>query len=351
MDTSENEVVVITGASAGVGRATAREFARRGAHIALLARGREGLEGARVEVESLGGRAIVVSTDVADPEQVERAAAEVEARFGPIDVWINNAMATVFSPVSQLQPDEFRRATEVTYLGAVWGTMAALKRMQRRNRGVIVQVSSALAYRGIPLQSAYCGAKHALRAFTASLRSELMHQRSNIHLTMVHMPALNTPQFGWGRTHLSHQPQPVPPIFQPEVAADAIYWAAHHRRRDLFVGMSSLKAVWANRFVPGITDWYLARKGFSSQQTSELVSADRADNLWTPVEGDRGAHGSFDSKASSHSAQLWLAENRRWVLLAGAVCGAAVGGWLWRRNVHKQTQLAGRAWYRRLLRH
>lgn len=331
MSKAGTEVVVITGASAGVGRATAREFARHGAHIGLLARGREGLEATRAEVESLGGRALVVPTDVAEPEQVERAADEVEQAFGPIDIWINNAMATVFSTVTEMRPDEFKRATEVTYLGAVWGTMAALRHMRNRDRGVIVQVSSALSYRAIPLQSAYCGAKHGLRAFTTSLRSELMHDKSNIHLTMVHMPALNTPQFSWGRTHLSHQPQPVPPIFQPEVAAEAIYWAAHHRRRDLFVGMSSLKAVWANRIAPGVADWYLARKGFSSQQTSQRIDSKRADNLWTPVAGDHGAHGAFDDKASRHSTQLWLSENRGWLTLA-AVFSGALAGWWWRKK-------------------
>lgn len=348
MSNKRTEVVVITGASAGVGRATAREFARRGAHIALLARGQEGLEAARAEVESLGGRALVVPTDVADQDQVERAAAEVEENLGPIDIWINNAMTTVFSPVWEVRPDEFKRATEVTYLGAVWGTMAALKRMRTRNRGVIVQVSSALSYRAIPLQAAYCGAKHALRAFTTSLRSELMHEGSRIHLTMVHMPALNTPQFDWGRTHLSHHPKPVPPIFQPEVAAGAIYWAAHHRRRDLFVGMSSLKAVWANRIAPGIADWYLARQGFKSQQTAEQIDPNRPDNLWTPVGGDHGAHGSFDASAHSHSTQLWLSENRRWVALAGALGGAALGGWLWRRKHNGRAKHAPRSWLKRL---
>lgn len=333
MDERRGEVVVITGASAGVGRATAREFAHHGARVALLARGQEGLEAARAEVESLGGRAMMVSVDVADPQQLERAADEIEQALGPIDVWVNNAMATVFSPVAELHPDEFRRATEVTYLGAVWGTMAALKRMRRRNRGVIVQVSSALAYRAIPLQAAYCGAKHALRGFTTSLRSEIMHDHCDVHLTMVHMPALNTPQFDWGKTHLEHHPQPVPPIFQPEVAAEAIYWAAHHRRRDLFVGLSSLKAVWANRLAPGIADWYLARKGFKAQQTAERIDKDRPDNLWTPLGGDRGARGSFSDSAQRHSTQLWVSQHRHWLVLAGAlVGGTAVGGWLWQRK-------------------
>lgn len=336
MSTTDPEVVVITGASAGVGRATARAFASQGASIGLLARGRDGLQATRDEVESLGGQAVAIPTDVADPEQVEQAASEIEDTFGPIDIWINNAMATVYSPISDLRPDEFRRVTEVTYLGAVWGTMAALKRMRERNRGVIVQVSSALAYRAIPLQAAYCGAKHGLRGFTTSLRSELQHENSDIHVTMVHMPALNTPQFDWGRTHLSHHPQPVPPIFQPEVAADAIVWAAHHRRRDLFVGMSSLKAVWANRIVPGLADWYLARTGFKSQQTDERIDPRRPDNLWQPLDGrmedDYGAHGGFDTVAKSHSKQLWVSKNRGWMALAGALGGAALGGWLWRRR-------------------
>ena len=331
MNNTPPEVVVITGASAGVGRATACAFARRGACIGLLARGLDGLKATQDEVESLGGKALIVQTDVADPEQIEQAAEQVEAAFGPIDIWIKNAMTTVFSPISDISPEEYRRMTEVTYLGAVWGTMAALKRMRSRNRGVIVQVSSALAYRAIPLQAAYCGAKHGLRAFTTSLRSELAHENSDIHVTMVHMPALNTPQFDWGRTHLTHQPQPVPPIFQPEVAADAIVWAAHHRRRDLFLGMSSLMAVWANRIVPGIADWYLARTGFKSQQTDEHIDPDRPSNLWQPMAGDYGAHGRFDDVAKSHSTQLWISQNRSRIALAGAFGGAVLGGCLLRR--------------------
>lgn len=331
MNNTPPEVVVITGASAGVGRATACAFARRGACIGLLARGLDGLKATQDEVESLGGKALIVQTDVADPEQIEQAAEQVEAAFGPIDIWINNAMTTVFSPISDISPEEYRRVTEVTYLGAVWGTMAAVKRMRSRNRGVIVQVSSALAYRAIPLQAAYCGAKHGLRAFTTSLRSELAHENSDIHVTMVHMPALNTPQFDWGRTHLTHQPQPVPPIFQPEVAADAIVWAAHHRRRDLFLGMSSLMAVWANRIVPGIADWYLARTGFKSQQTDEHIDPDRPSNLWQPMAGDYGAHGRFDDIAKSHSTQLWISQNWSRIALAGAFGGAVLGGCLLRR--------------------
>src|SRR5215212_4904335 len=237
------EVVVVTGASAGVGRATAVAFARRGAHVGLLARGRDGLEGAKKEVEAAGGKALVVPTDVAVADAVEEAARRVEEDLGPIDVWVNNAMTSVFSPVKEMAPEEFRRVTEVTYLGTVNGTLAALERMLPRNRGRIVQVGSALAYRGIPLQAAYCASKHAIQGFTESLRSELIHDRSDVQLTMVQMPALNTPQFGWVRSRLPLEAQPVPPIFQPEVAAEAIYWAAHHGRDELWVGLSAVKAI------------------------------------------------------------------------------------------------------------
>ena len=328
MSSAFGEVVVITGASAGVGRATTRAFARRGACIGLLSRGRAALEAAAAEVEALGGKALVVPTDVAAADQVEAAAAAVEEAFGPIDIWINNAMTTVFSPVSEITPEEYRRVTEVTYLGAVWGTMAALQRMRERNRGVIVQVSSALAYRAIPLQGAYCGAKHALRGFTSSLRSELRHENNHIHVTMVHMPALNTPQFEWGRTHMSHQPQPVPPIFQPEVAADAVYWAAHHRRRDLFVGFPSLLTVWVNRITPGLVDRYLARTAYKSQSTDQPVDPQRTDNLWAPVAGDHGAHGKFNHVALDHSFQQWVSRNRDWITRAGALAG----GWALNRR-------------------
>src|SRR5919199_155521 len=255
------EVVVITGASAGVGRATARAFAREGAYIGLLARGRDGLEGARRDVEESGGRALVLPTDVSDADAVERAAEAIEREFGPIDLWINNAMVSVFSPVKEMRPEEYRRVTEVTYLGYVYGTLAALKRMLPRGRGVIVQVGSALAYRGIPLQSAYCGAKHAVQGFVDSLRSELLHDRSNVRVTMVQLPALNTPQFSWVKSRLPREPQPVPPIFQPEVAARAIYWAAHNDRRELYVGWPTVKAIVGNKAAPGLADWYLAPLG------------------------------------------------------------------------------------------
>jgi short-subunit dehydrogenase len=314
------EVVVITGASAGVGRATARAFGRRGASVGLLARGEEGLQAAAREIARAGGRAMAVPTDVADENQVEAAAARIEAELGPIGIWVNNAMTTVFSPFHKIPPAEYRRATEVTYLGFVWGTLAALKRMLPRDRGVIVQVGSALAYRSIPLQAPYCGAKHAIRGFTDSLRSELLHEGRNIHVTMVQLPAMNTPQFSWCRTRLPNHPQPVPPIFQPEVAAEAIVWAARHRRRELYVGRSTIGAIVANKFIPGLLDRYLARTGFASQQTSQPVPPDRPSNLFAPLPGDFGAHGIFDDRSSERAPAVWLSTHR------GAVAGLAATG-------------------------
>src|SRR5918911_1803221 len=263
------EVVVITGASAGVGRATAREFARRGAHVGLIARGRDGLEGARREVERLGGRALVLPLDVSDHAAVEQAAEAVESELGPIEVWVNNAMLSVFSPVKEMRPEEYKRVTEVTYLGVVYGTLAALKRMLPRDRGSIVQVGSALAYRGIPLQAAYCAAKHAIQGFSESLRCELLHDGSGIHVTMVQLPAVNTPQFSWVLSRLRRQAQPVPPIFQPEVAAEAIVWAAYSDRRELNVGWPTSKAVIGNNFLPGYGDEYLAEHGYDAQMIDE----------------------------------------------------------------------------------
>jgi len=322
---SLSQVVVITGASAGVGRATAREFAKKGARLALIARGSAGLEMACEEVERLGGKALTIRADVAQHEQVEAAALKVEQELGPIDVWVNNAMVSVFSPVRQMKAAEFKRVTDVTYLGVVYGTLAALKYMAPRNRGTIVQVGSALAYRSIPLQSAYCAAKHAIRGFTDSLRSELMHDHINVHLTMVQLPALNTPQFSWVKSRLPRQPQPVPPIFQPEVAARAIVWAAHHRRREVNVGLSTVKAIIGNKLFPGWLDRYLAGFAYDGQQTEEPADPNRPNNLWNSLRGDYGAHGRFDSRSSSQSFQLWSTTHRWWLALGG-IGLAAIGG-------------------------
>lgn len=322
------EVVVITGASAGVGRATVREFARHGAWIGLVARGHDGLEGARREVEALGGRALVLPTDVADPDQVEAAADQVERKLGPIDIWVNDAMASVFSPIKQMSAAEFKRVTEVTYLGYVYGTLSALKRMLPRNRGTIVHVGSALAYRSIPLQAAYCASKHAVLGFFASLRTELFHDHSKVRTTMVQMPALNTPQFGWVKSRLPHKAQPVPPIFQPEVAARAIYYAAHHpKRREYFVGGSTVKAIFGNKLAPSLADRYLARAGYDSQQYDGREDPYRPNNLWEPVSGDHGAHGDFDSRARSSSLEFWAESHTKWLALAAA---ASVAGGLWK---------------------
>ncbi|MFL6621505.1 MAG: SDR family oxidoreductase [Sulfurifustaceae bacterium] len=314
-------VVVVTGASAGIGRATARAFARAGADVALLARGADGLEAARAEVEAIGRRALAIVTDVADAEQVERAAERVERELGPIDVWVNDAMATVYSRFLDMTPAEYRRATEVTYLGAVHGTRAALGRMQPRNRGVIVQVGSALAYRSIPLQSAYCGAKFAIRGFTDALRCELLHERSRVHLTMVQLCAFNTPQFDWGRTHLPRKAQPVPPIYQPEMAADAIVWAARHRRREVWVGWTTVRAILAQHMAPGILDRLAAWAGYSGQMTDDPVPPDHRDNLFEPVPGDHGAHGRFDARSHCWNSQLTLSRHRSLVLSALVALG------------------------------
>jgi NAD(P)-dependent dehydrogenase (short-subunit alcohol dehydrogenase family) len=317
------EVVVVTGASAGIGRAVVREFARHGAHLGLLARGQAGLEGARAEVERLGGQALALPIDVAVADQLEAAAAQVEEQFGPIDIWINDAMTTVFSPFHEMTAEEFERVTAVTYLGVVYGTRAALRRMLPHDRGVIVQVGSALAYRGIPLQSAYCGAKHAIQGFTEAVRCELLHDHRHIGLTMVQLPAVNTPQFRWVKSRLPNKAQPVPPIYQPEVAARAIYYAAHHRRRELYVGLSTVIAILSDKLAPGIGDWYLARTGYASQQVAhQPEDPARLDNLWEPVdgpEGDLGAHGAFDQRAHRHSLQTWVTLHR-----AGLVVGVGL---------------------------
>lgn len=326
------EVVVITGASAGLGRATAREFGRQGARVGLLARGADGLEAAKREMESAGAKAVAIPTDVADSEAVERAAAMVEEQLGPIDIWINNAMASVFSPVKEMKPEEYKRVTDVTYLGVVYGTLAALQRMLPRDHGTIVQVGSALAYRSIPLQSAYCAAKHAIAGFTDSLRCELIHDKSKVRVTMVQMPALNTPQFGWVKSRLKHKAKPVPPIFQPEVGARAIYWAAHHDRRELYVGWPTVEAIIGNKLAPGVLDRYLGKNGYQSQQTSEPEDPSRPDNLWKPVPGDHGAHGAFDSEAHQISWELRGTLDRAWIGAGLASVAAACAIFLLRRG-------------------
>ncbi|MGH7181582.1 MAG: SDR family oxidoreductase [Nitrospiraceae bacterium] len=316
-NTGRSEVVVVTGASAGVGRAIAGEFGRHGASLGLLARGHDGLEGARREVEAAGGRALVIPTDVSDATQVEAAASTVEQTFGPIDVWVNNAMASVISPALDMTPDDYQRVTTVTYLGYVYGTLAAVRRMRERNHGTIVQIGSALAYRSIPLQSAYCGAKHAIQGFTDSLRSELIHDGSQIHITTLQLPAVNTPQFSWIKSRMPRHPQPVPPIYQPEVIARAAYWAAHHRRRELWIGWSAVKAILGQKLIPGLIDRYLASVGYSAQQTDEPLSRNRPNNLHSPLPGDYGVHGTFDRKARLFSVQSWMDKNRGWLGLAG----------------------------------
>ena len=329
---AKREVVVVTGASAGVGRAIVREFARHGAAVGLLARGRDGLDGAQRDVEDAGGKACVVQTDMSDDAQVERAADMVERYFGPIDIWINNAMVSVLSPVSEMTAAEFRRVTEVTYLGYVFGTMSALRRMVPRNHGVVVQIGSALAYRAIPLQAAYCAAKHAVQGFTESLRSELIHDGSRVHLTTVHLPAVNTPQFSWIKSRMPYHPRPVPPIYQPEVIAEAVYWAAHHRRREFSIGYPTVQAILGDKFIPGLLDHYLAWVGYDAQQTAEPIDPNRPNNLYEPLPGDYGAHGPFHDGAITFSPQSWANRYRAWFGLAGLL----LGGYLASRSFQGQ---------------
>jgi NAD(P)-dependent dehydrogenase (short-subunit alcohol dehydrogenase family) len=320
---SGRPVVVVTGASAGVGRAVARMYGERGAAVALLARGTAGLAGAAADVRAAGGVALELPTDVADHEQVYAAADRVEAELGPIDIWVNVAFSGVFAPATEISAEEFKRTTEVTYLGFVYGTKAALDRMKSRDRGAIVQVGSALAYRGIPLQSAYCGAKHAIQGFTESLRAELLHDRSNVHVTMVQLPAVNTPQFDWVLSRLPRRPQPVAPIYQPEVAARAIVYAGDHpKRREYWVGAPTVGTLIGDKFAGGLLDRYLGWTGYSSQQTQEPQPADAPANLWDPADGpdghDYGAHGRFDDQAVSRSPQLWASRHHG---IVGAVAG------------------------------
>ncbi len=323
---SQSDVVVVTGASGGIGRAVAAAFGARGARVALLARGNAGLTGASRDVKRLGGEPLVIPTDVSDPEQVESAARQIERKWGHIDVWVNNAMCSVFSPVHEMTSEEYQRVTAVTYLGSVYGTQAALRRMRARNRGVIVQVGSALAYRSIPLQSAYCASKHAIVGFLDSLRCELYHEKSRVKICVLQMPALNTPQFDWVRSRLARKPQPVPPIFQPEVAARAVYHAAHHPRREMWVGMPTVAAIVGQKFIPGLLDRYLGRTGYQSQQYDGALPPGHRDNVFDPVDDDRdfGAHGDFDSRASAGSLELQLSIYRNWILAGGAAALAVL---------------------------
>jgi NAD(P)-dependent dehydrogenase (short-subunit alcohol dehydrogenase family) len=318
-------VVVVSGGSLGVGRAAARAFAGRGYDVGLLARAAESLDAAAADVDARGsGRVLAVATDVADAEQVDRAAEQIERELGPIDVWVNVAMTSVFAPVREYVAEEVRRTTDVTYHGYVYGMLAALRSMLPRDRGVIVNVGSALSYRSIPLQAAYCGAKHAMVGFTDSLRCELIHDRSRVRVSVVHLPALNTPQFDQVRSRLPRKPQPVPPIYQPEVAARAIVRAAEHPRREYWVGAPTVAAIIGSRLVPGLLDHYLVRTGFGSQQTSEPADPDRRDNLWEPVAGDLGARGGFDDRAHLRSLQAWASAHRRALVATGAAAAGAV---------------------------
>jgi NAD(P)-dependent dehydrogenase (short-subunit alcohol dehydrogenase family) len=328
-----DRVIVVTGASAGLGRAIARQFGGPGARLALLARGTDGLEATATELASGGSKVVALPVDMADWEAVQDAARTIEHELGPIDVWINNAMASVFVPFVDVDMADFERVTDVDYLGFVHGTKAALSSMVPRDSGVIVQVSSALAYRGIPLQSAYCGAKHAIVGFTESLRTELLHDHSAVQVTMVHMPAMNTPQFGWVRSALPRRAQPVPPIYQPEVGARAVRFAADHpRRRSYNVGAPTVLTILGNKVAPGLLDRYLARTGFKAQQTHQSEDPGRPDNLYEPVAGDHGAHGTFDARSHDRSAQVWLTTHRPVGATVLAGCSALVGTTLMRRR-------------------
>jgi NAD(P)-dependent dehydrogenase (short-subunit alcohol dehydrogenase family) len=320
-------VVVVTGASGGVGRAVAQAFGAKGDAVALLARGQVGLDAAVKDVEAAGGQGLAIPTEVADSSQVQAAAEQAEAELGIIDIWVNVAFTSVFAPFAEIDPNEFRRVTEVSYLGYVYGTRAALDRMLPRDRGTIVQVGSALAYRGIPLQSAYCGAKHAIQGFNEALRCELLHQHSKVRVTMVQLPAVNTPQFDWVLARLPHHPQPVPPIYQPEVTARAILHAAEHpRRREYWVGGSTVGTLLGNKLAPGLLDRYLARTGYDSQQTGQPTDPDRPANLWAPADGpggrDFGAQGSFGARAKDRSLQLWLSQHHGLLAMAGGAVAA-----------------------------
>ena len=319
----KGKTVVITGASAGLGRAMVREFAKHGANIGLIARGEDGLNAAKGEVESYGGKAWAVSTDVSNADEVEKAAQEIEDHFGSIDFWINNAMVSVFGPFKKMELKDFKHVTDVTYLGQVYGTQAALKRMLPKDKGTIILIGSALAYRGIPLQSAYCGAKHAIHGFFESLRSELIKDKSKVKLSMVQMPAMNTTQFSWVKSYLKNKPKPMGQIFEPEVAARAVVQVARDHQRELYVGYPTVETIWGNKVLPGYLDKYLAKTGFDGQQTDEPVSPDRQNNLWKPVPGDHGARGTFAANSWDHSPETWMATHKKttWGLLTGLAIG------------------------------
>lgn len=319
----KGKTVVITGASAGLGRAMVREFAKHGANIGLIARGEDGLHAAKEEVENYGGKAVVASADVSKADEVEKAAQKIEEHFGSIDIWINNAMVSVFGPFKKIEAEDFKHVTDVTYLGQVYGTQAALKRMLPKNKGTIILIGSALAYRGIPLQSAYCGAKHAIHGFFESLRSELINEESNVKLSMVQMPAMNTTQFSWVKSYLKNKPKPMGRIFEPEVAAKAVVKVARDHQRELYVGYPTVETIWGNKILPGYLDKYLADTGIKGQQTEEPASDDRQNNLWQPVPGDHGARGSFAAESWDHSPETWMATHKKTTV--GMLAGLALG--------------------------
>ena len=327
----ENRIAVVTGASSGVGRAIARTFGDEGARVALIARNLDGLEAAARELRERNVGALVLPLDVSDAKAVDEAAQRVVDEWGAIDIWVNDAMVSVFSPISEMNAEEFRRVMDVNYLGYVHGTLAALRHMRPRNSGVLVQIGSALAYRSIPLQSAYCASKAAIRGFTDSLRSELIRERSRVSVTMLQLPAVNTPQFEVVRNRLPEHPQPVPPIYQPEVIAKAAVHAVLKPRREMWIGWSTTKAIIGQRFIPGFLDRYLSTRAWETQETRDLPAGHplkhERDNVDSPIPGDRGAHGPFDSKARTFSPKLWARTHRGWLALAGALVAASI---LWK---------------------
>jgi NAD(P)-dependent dehydrogenase (short-subunit alcohol dehydrogenase family) len=335
MRIGKDTVAVVTGASGGVGRATVRMLAERGARVVLLARGMEGLEGAKRDVESRGGQALAIPTDVSKFEEVQAAADRAERELGPIDLWVNNAMVSMYSPFIEMSPEEFRHIVDVTFLGNVYGTHCALKRMRSRDRGMIIQVGSALAFRSIPLQSAYCASKHAIHGFTESLRCELIHQKSNIRISTVNMPALNTTQFIWTKNKMPNQARPTGTIFQPEVAAEAILFAAEHDRRAIMVGYTTVEATLGEKVFPGVLNHYLAKAAWEGAMLPEPTDPNQPDNFWKPVPRDLGSHGQFDQSAREFSIELWATENRGPLLLGALVVGAGLAALAFSRGARR----------------